>query len=276
MRKFILFFFLAFIVQVSFAQNQTYFGDQLVRKGRFYAYWGWNRTAYTGSKMHFSGNDYDFTLDDVQASDNQTPFDLRLYFKPKHFKGQQSNFRFGYFLKEKWTVSIGLSHMKYIIPNNKRVRINGHIGMNYDPYGGDFENDSITIGDYMHYGYPSKLDYWNIEVRRFDQVLNLNKVRISLTEGVGIGGVKSAIDSDFLNFKHYSDYKWTGIGTNAIVGLRVSFFDKFFIQTEANGGFISQINPMVNRQGDHVKHHFFFAQANFLIGTSYLFERKNY
>ena len=276
MRNLVLFLFAILFIQVCFSQNQTYFGDQLVRKGRFYAYWGWNRTAYTASSLHFSGKDFDFTLNQVQGWDRQTRYDPKLYFKPKYFSKQQSNFRFGYFFREKWTASIGWDHMKYAIDDNLLVRIDGHIGKDYSPMEGDYDNDTITIGNYLRFGYPEGLDYWNVELRRFDQVLNLNKVRISLTEGVGIGALKSDISSDLLNFKHYSDKIWTGYGANAVIGLRVSFFDKFFVQTEAKGGYFSQINSLVNNEHDKVKHSFFFAQANFLVGSSYLFKRRNY
>ena len=126
MQHFIIFLLLLLLsFQMSFAQNQTYFGDQLVRKGRFYAYLGWNRVAYTPSDMHFSGEDYEFTLSKVQAWDDQTKFDGRLYLKPRHFAKQQTNFRFGYFFKEKWTVSLGVDHMKYVIPSDHFVRIDG-------------------------------------------------------------------------------------------------------------------------------------------------------
>ena len=277
MRKSILFLlFVISLTQVGFAQNQTYFGDQLVRKGRFFVYWGWNRMAYTASSMHFSGKDYDFTLDHVRGWDHQTRYDPKLYFKPKNFTEQQFNFRLGYFFREKWTVSIGRDHMKYVIDDNLLVRINGHIGKDYGPLEREYEDDIITIGNYMHFGYPAGLDYWNVGLRRFDQVLNLNKVRVCLTEGVGIGGLRSDIQSKLLNFKPYSDRIWTGYGANVVMGLRVSFFDKFFVQTEAKGGYFSQIQSFVNDRHDKVEHSFFFAQANFLVGSSYLFKRRNY
>ena len=36
-------------------------------KGKFYVYWGGNRDNYAKSDIHFTGNNYDFTLYDVTA-----------------------------------------------------------------------------------------------------------------------------------------------------------------------------------------------------------------
>jgi len=50
------------------AQSITYFEPEN-RKGQCYVYWGWNLDAYAKSDIHFSGADYDFTLDNVAALD---------------------------------------------------------------------------------------------------------------------------------------------------------------------------------------------------------------
>jgi len=49
-------------------------------KGSVMAFWGWNRSVYTKSDIHFKGNGYDFQLDDVVAHDRQTPFRTNIYF----------------------------------------------------------------------------------------------------------------------------------------------------------------------------------------------------
>ena len=38
-------------------------------KGKMYIFWGGNRESYSSSDIHFKGDDYDFTLYDVQAHD---------------------------------------------------------------------------------------------------------------------------------------------------------------------------------------------------------------
>lgn len=38
-------------------------------KGKFFVYWGGNRSWYSSSDIHFRGEDYDFTLHNVNAHD---------------------------------------------------------------------------------------------------------------------------------------------------------------------------------------------------------------
>ena len=42
------------------------------RKGNFFFYWGYNRSAYTNSDIHFWGDGYDFTITAVRAKDEPT------------------------------------------------------------------------------------------------------------------------------------------------------------------------------------------------------------
>ena len=34
-------------------------------KGKIFVYWGWNRGYYSNSDIHFTGDGYDFILEDV-------------------------------------------------------------------------------------------------------------------------------------------------------------------------------------------------------------------
>ena len=50
-------------------------------KGKFFVFWGWNRSSFSTSDIQFKGQNYDFTLSDVKASDKPKPFGI-YYFKP--------------------------------------------------------------------------------------------------------------------------------------------------------------------------------------------------
>src|SRR3972149_3153003 len=56
----------------------------LKRKGNFFFYWGYNRSAYTKSDIHFWGDGYDFTITNVKAKDEPT-HDFITYIKPNSF-----------------------------------------------------------------------------------------------------------------------------------------------------------------------------------------------
>ncbi len=275
---------IVFLVSVLFtsssalAQNQTYFGDQLVRKGRFYIYWGWNRSVYTKSDITFLGEDYDFTLSQVVAKDRQSKFKLQTYFSPSYLTIPQYNLRVGYFVKEHWTVSLGIDHMKYVMQNDQTVKMNGYISHTETKYDGTWEDKDIRLTtDFLKFEHTDGLNYANLEIRRFDQVLNLNQVRISLTEGVGYGILYPRTNTTLLNHERYDEFHYSGYGLSAVAGLRISFFDRFFVQTELKGGYIDLFDIRTTKSDrGRAKQKFYFGQSNIVFGTSHHFVRKNY
>ena len=102
---------------------------KVVNKGKFFVYWGWNWSSYSGSDIHFKGNNYDFTLRDVQAQDTPSKFSFSKYFGITNLTKPQTNARIGYFFKENYTISIGVDHMKYVVNNDQFVNIDGEISL---------------------------------------------------------------------------------------------------------------------------------------------------
>ncbi len=64
-------FISAFVFTQELAPSTT--PIELVKKGTFYVYWGWNRSLYTNSDISFQGPNYDFTLEKVAAADRPSP-----------------------------------------------------------------------------------------------------------------------------------------------------------------------------------------------------------
>lgn len=137
------FVFLVFMSSISLAQTQGLNSLQN-KKGDFYMYWGWNRGFYSTSDIRFSGEDYDFTIQDVVAHDRQTPFNTYDYFHPLRITIPQFNARIGYFIRDNYTISIGADHMKYIVDSNQVVTMNGYIQNSGTVYDGVYE-DEITL-----------------------------------------------------------------------------------------------------------------------------------
>jgi hypothetical protein len=59
---------------VSFSSAQT--------NKKWFLTWGYNRTQYLPSTIHFIGPGYDFTLSEVKAKDMPNPFTAKEYFNP--------------------------------------------------------------------------------------------------------------------------------------------------------------------------------------------------
>lgn len=237
-------------------------------KGDLYFYWGWNRGFYTQSDIHLHGKTYDFTLFDVVAKDHQTPFELNAYFNPVQATIPQTNFRIGYFFHDHYNLSFGFDHMKYVVQKYQTVKISGEIretGMVYD---GIYRNDAIVISpDFLELEHSNGLNYINFELRRFDQIFNFNKIKVNLTEGISIGALVPRTDAELLNFEDNDRFHLSGYGVGAIAALNLTFFNHFFLQTEAKGGFIDmpslRTTPYSSDTGEQS---FFFAQFNFVFG----------
>lgn len=68
--RYIKYFVIVLCILPSIVQGQ----HEPFKKGSIMAFWGWNRSGYTKSDIRFSGNGYDFTLNNVVAHDRPTKF----------------------------------------------------------------------------------------------------------------------------------------------------------------------------------------------------------
>ena len=241
-------------------------------KGKFFFYWGWNRANYSDSDIHFTGENYDFTLRNVKAEDRQTPFSFNDYFNPVNITIPQNNYRIGYFLKENYTISIGVDHMKYVMVADQTVKIDGEINSG-TPFDGVYNNDDqILSEDFLQLEHTDGLNYVNVEFRRFDEIghlfgLNNKNFQINLTEGFGAGILYPRTDVTLFDQERHDEFHLAGWGASAVVGLDLTFFKYFYIQSDLKFGYINMpdvkttINP-----NDGASQSFTFFQRNILIG----------
>ncbi|MEI6575807.1 MAG: hypothetical protein WCO63_06480 [Bacteroidota bacterium] len=265
------------LVLNGFSQETPVSGPRTYQ-GRFYAYWGWNRAWFTDSDIHFQGKDYNFTLAQVQAKDRQTPISLDPYANPVKITYPQTNFRFGYFFKNHWNVSFGTDHMKYVMVQNQVSHITGNIANSGTHYDGTYSNDTISLTkDFLSFEHTNGLNYVNFELRRFDQLLDLNKYRlgkieINLTEGLGAGGLYPKTNTKLLNYDRYDEFHVAGYGVDALLGINICFWKYFFLQTELKGGYINMPDIRTTSiKDDKASQHFFYTQVNFLLGGNFSF-----
>ena len=259
-------------VAIGFSQvNQ--FNKANTNKGKIFIYWGWNRGAFTKSDIHFKGDEYNFTLKDVVAKDRQTGFSLR-YFNPTKITIPQYNFRIGYYINSKYSISFGFDHMKYVMQQDQTVKINGSIAGSGSDYDRDYNNEPIKLtGDFLKFEHTNGLNFLNLEVRRMDnlfspQFLKIKNIDINVIEGIGAGVLYPKSDVTLLNYAENDQWHIAGYGVDLVTGLNVTFFKHFFIQGEVKGGFINMPNILTtNFAEDRASQHFFFVQGNVNFGV---------
>jgi hypothetical protein len=266
--------FIILTSQIGFSQTENVIKG-VNHKGDFYLYWGWNWGWYSRSDIHFKGADYDFTLDNVIANDRQTAFDYDVYLNPSNISIPQFNFRMGYFISNHYNISLGIDHMKYVMQPGQPVTINGNISTG-SAYDGVYSDDIINLEeDFLKFEHTDGLNYVNIEMRRFDELIDWNKVKVNLTEGAGIGFLYPRTNTTLLNKERYDDFNLAGYGFSAVFGVNISFYKYFFIQSELKGGFIHMPDIRTTMStDDKADQHFFFGQANILFGATFNLLRK--
>ena len=164
-------------------------------KELFFAYWGYNRTAYSKSNITFVGPGYSFKMKGARAHDNQSPFSFENYFSPANLSVPQFNARIGYNFKNHWAVSLSYDHLKYIFADKNNVLLSGNITPGIDNvtgFSGVYNQAPIiTNRNTFHYENSNGLNYIRLEFSRIDQLFSLgvNKwFALSTSAGAGTGG----------------------------------------------------------------------------------------
>ena len=258
---------LAFTLGFSQNQSNSYQND---RKGQLYFYWGWNWGWYSKSNIHFKGPDYDFTLDKVSAKDRQGKFDANIYLNPMNATIPQYNFRVGYFINNNYNVSFGIDHMKYVMAADQLVKISGEISNAGTKYDGFYDNDDIIIEeDFLRFEHTDGLNYVNLEFRRFDKLFAWKKISLNITEGLGAGILYPKTNTLLFNREVHDEFHLSGFGLSAVVGINITFFKYFFIQTEFKGGYINMPDIEISSSNsEKANQDFFFSQLNVVFGAS--------
>lgn len=221
-------------------------------KGKWFIFWGGNRDSFAKSDIHYTGNGYDFKVQDAVADDKPKGWHID-YINPARMTIPQTNLRIGYFISDKYNVSIGVDHMKYVVRQYQIFNVNGSINLPITEVGAKFNgvyNNKPTVmtDDFLKLEHTDGLNYVHAEISRFDDISkvfklpNTDKFQINLTEGLGTGFIYPRTDSSLLSRPRHDDYNVAGIGISAKAGLNITFFKHFFIQTELKGGYINMFN----------------------------------
>jgi len=281
LKKIILFSFVTFfaLTQAVYAQEKTANPIKYTahNKGKMFVFWGGNRESFSKSDIHFKGPDYDFTLYDVMANDKPKGWHID-YVNPSRMTIPQTNLRIGYFINDHYNISIGLDHMKYVMIQSQNVEIAGVVGTSYPDYAGVYlpsgnHTIDMTDGTFLKFEHTDGLNYINTEFSRVDDISKLFKIRntdkfqVNITEGVGAGILYPKTNATLLDKERHDDFHVSGFGISAKVGLNLTFFKYFFIQTELKGGYINMNDiRTTNDPADSASQHFLFLQRIIAFG----------
>ncbi len=244
-------------------------------ENKFYVSWGWNRGWYTKSDIHMVGDDYDFTLKDVSASDRQSEFSLKKYLFLTQFSVPQTNLKLGYYLNKNYSVSVGFDHMKYVVDQYQNTTITGHIDRD-GKYKGVYTNDEINLAyDFLRFEHTDGLNYVFLEINRHDEWLDFakSKVRVSTMFGAGPALLRPRTDVTLMMRQGRNVYHNAGFGVNGKAGINILLFNHITISSEVKAGYINMPNIHATEiKKDLANQQFGFLQANILMGATFGFK----
>ncbi|SHG17804.1 hypothetical protein SAMN05444396_105229 [Flavobacterium segetis] len=241
-------------------------------KGKFFVSWGGNRDNYSKSDITFKGKDYNFTIENVTANDKPKGWHVD-YINPARMTIPQTNFKLGYFISDKYSVAIGMDHMKYVMAQDKAVTLNGFYP-NPGTYDELLPNNQILLTEkFLTFEHTDGLNYVHTEISRHDDIsslfnlANIDKVQINLTEGIGVGVLYPKTNAMLLGKQRHDDWHISGFGTSLKAGLNVTFFKHFYIQGELKGGYINMQDIRTTQSTDDTaSQDFFFFQRIIAFG----------
>jgi hypothetical protein len=262
----------------TFAQSEEGYSA----KNQFYVYWGYNRSAYTQSDLTCVGQGYNFTMNDLQASDNPERFNPKVYFDPKKITIPQFNVRMGYFFNDHWGVSLGYDHMKYVMNNNQRIFLTGHIDEELGAeWSGNYQNDEqLTNNTFIHYENSDGLNYIRAELVRTDRLLALGKndwFQLESQLGLSTGFILSFNDFNFAGKHDRRTISASGFGLSVHPGIRALFINHIFVQFNMGAGFINQTKVITrpNDRGSFAFQKFGYISSELVFGYRWLFKKRS-
>ncbi|MBI1305974.1 MAG: hypothetical protein GC181_05110 [Bacteroidetes bacterium] len=240
-------------------------------KSRFYLYWGWNRARYSKSDLHMIGKNYDYTLEQIQAKDRQTPFSFRHYLYFTQISVPQTNLKLGYYINNHYSVAVGFDHMKYVMVQNQMVKIYGRIDAPDTDYDGIYDGQTIELKkDFLRYEHTNGLNFVLLEINRHDRFIKKSKFQMESVVGFSPGLLRPRSDVSVLNTKAANVFHNAGYGVCTKVGLQALLFNRFTICTEAKAGYINLPDVKTTLiPGEKAEQHFTFLQANVQIGFTF-------
>ena len=263
------------------------------RKGNAFLFWGYNRSTYSHSNIKFWGDGYNFSINDVRASDEQTTFTMD-YFKPTAITVPQFDVRAGYYLSDKVYVSVGTDHMKYIIAK-QATQLTGTITKGQNT--GTYKNTEVEVGEHdapncnvpsiidnLPNGFVSGFEHCDglndvsVEIGRLEQIwmAKNKKYALSVVGGAGLGMVIPDTDADVLGQppKHDMEYNknayhLAGYSVSAHAGLQFDFLKHGFLLLRLKGGYMNLPDILTTIYGGKASQHFNFLEEMAVVGYTF-------
>ena len=239
--KLIFFSILIFSSGFTYAQRKTKLNTN--NKGTLFGYVGYNRSAYSASDVQFSSTNYDFTVGDMMFSDNEEQVGMGNYFKSS---SPQFNVHLGFFVANKWAVTLGMDRLNYFSKASQNVTLDGAFSPDaHSDFSGSYQNEEVLLNrNQLYIQQNGGVNYVRVGLLRVDQFYKSRKAEFAFNTivGIGVGALFSGLDYTFDNQTVQNVSSLSGFGVSGHLGLRFDFFQHVFLQTSLSAGLLNQGN----------------------------------
>lgn len=268
--KFFGLFFL-FVFSTSVFSQENIKTTPLNKKGQIFLFWGWNRAIYSNSDIRFKGEGYDFQLKDVIATDRQTAFSFKDYFRLDRITIPQTNARIGYFIKDNLAIVFGLDHMKYVMKQNQTVDYSGNILNSI--YSDMIKNEKVDLnnGEFLTFEHTDGLNYINIGAEEYNNLLKSKNFDIAFSYGAGLGVLFPKSNIKLFGNERSDRFHLAGFGLDIRASINFVVWKRIMARIETKYGYINMpdIKTTLNNHLDKAAQDFVFGQINFGIGYTF-------
>lgn len=238
------------------------------RKGNLTLSWGYNKSAYAPSTIHFKGDNHDFTLHNVRASDRpsfKNVGDFATNVWKTDLTIPQYNFRIGYYLTDKTSLSVGIDHMKYVVDNGQTAMMSGTID-------GQDVTGPTTIspdGPVQNFEHTDGFNLIDVEVGHTHTLAASanGKHAVSVIGTVGAGVMIPRSDVTMFGERLNNRFHVAGYGVSGSVGVRADVFKYAFVEGKLKAGY-SEITNALTIEGGRASHNVLWAQPSISVGVN--------
>lgn len=281
MKKHVLFMLLIFLSPLAIGQVK-HKKKNSTAAGTLFFYWGYNRSYYTHSDIRFVGPEYDFKLKNVAASDRPDAFRFNVYFNPATITVPQYTARLGYYFKDKWAISFGVDHFKYVMNDRNDVLLDGFIGTDVDTnWSGNYTDEPVvTNRELFHYENTNGCNFLRFEITRSFDLYELGRNRefvLTANLGASTGPILTYNDLNFAQVHTFCTPSISGYGLSLNGGLRMEFFRHFFLQLNSGLGLIhlTHVRTRPDDRNSYAKQAFGYSEYNAAAGFLLYLRPKN-
>lgn len=257
----------------SFAQTAAQQDAESAKK--WSVYWGWNRSNYSNSDIHFSGANHDFTLKNVAAADIQTDATwanvFGIYLRPSEITIPQTNMRVAYQWSEDTAIALNLDHMKYVMTPDQVVSASGQINGGPIP-GLSADGKRVLDVNFLNFEHTDGLNIISLEwekQRPVDLFGSRFPARVFGLVGAGVVLPKSNVTLNMLGRARNDEFHLAGYSAGVGAGVEVDFHKDFFFRTAYKLGYVNLPDVVTSAQGDKAAHSFTYNELLIAFGMRF-------